>query len=179
MTIQKANTQNADIQIYVADLAAYNAGHLHGVWIDATTEPDDIQDEIKTMLQKSPVKDAEEYAIHDCDGFEGCSVYEYEGIQSAHDKAVFIEEHGEVGARLLAHMGDNIEEAIRMMEDAYYGEYKSVADYAQELTESCGDVPKHLAFYIDYERMGRDMDLSGDIFTINTAHDEVHIFGNI
>jgi hypothetical protein len=24
-----------EIRIYVADLAAYNAGHLHGVWIDA------------------------------------------------------------------------------------------------------------------------------------------------
>ena len=30
------------IRIYVADLAAYNAGHLHGVWADATQELDDI-----------------------------------------------------------------------------------------------------------------------------------------
>jgi len=28
----------------------------------------------------------------------------------------------------------------------------------------------------DYERMGRDMDLSGDIYTIETAYDEVHVF---
>lgn len=179
MTMQETATQNADIQIYVADLAAYNAGHLHGVWIDATIEPDDIQDEINAMLQKSPVKDAEEYAIHDYDGFEGCSLYEYEGLESIHDKALFINEHGELGARLLAHMGDDIDEATRMMEDAYHGEYKSIADYAQELTESCGDVPKHLEYYIDYERMGRDMDMSGDIFTIHTAHDETHIFANI
>jgi hypothetical protein len=27
-----------------------------------------------------------------------------------------------------------------------------------------------------YERMAADMEMSGDIFTIETAHDEVHIF---
>lgn len=171
-------TANDDIKIYVADLAAYNNGELHGVWIDATLELEDIQDQIKSMLAVSPVEDAEEYAIHDYEGFEGCELYEYEGIESAHNKAVFIEEHGELGARLLAHTADNIEEATRWLEEAYHGCYESVADYAQELTESCGDVPEHLAFYIDYERMGRDMEIN-DLFTIQTAHDEVHIFSNV
>ena len=31
------------IRIYVADLAAYNAGYLHGVWIDASQDLEDIQ----------------------------------------------------------------------------------------------------------------------------------------
>ena len=30
--------------------------------------------------------------------------------------------------------------------------------------------------YIDYERMGRNMEISGDAFTIETAHDQVHVF---
>ena len=30
-----------EIRIYVADLAAYNNGKLHGVWIDATSDLDD------------------------------------------------------------------------------------------------------------------------------------------
>ncbi|NQZ11496.1 MAG: antirestriction protein ArdA [Algicola sp.] len=177
MTILETSTQNADIKIYVADLAAYNAGHLHGVWIDATEDLGDMQNQINAMLKKSPVGFAEEYAVHDYDGFEGCSLYEYEDIESIHNKALFIEEYGEVGARLLAHVADNIDEATRLMEDAYHGEFKSVADYAQDLTESCGDIPEHLAFYIDYERMGRDIEIN-DIFTIETAHDEIHIFSN-
>lgn len=53
-----------EIKIYVADLAAYNAGHLHGVWIDATLDIEDIQAQIQRMLSLSPVEDAEEYAIH-------------------------------------------------------------------------------------------------------------------
>ena len=51
-----------------------------------------------------------------------------------------------------------------------------MADYAEELTESTTETPQHLAFYIDYEKMGRDMELSGDIYTITTAHDKVPIF---
>jgi len=56
-------------RIYVADLAAYNNGILHGVWIDATTELDDIQEQVRKMLRSSPEQDAEEYAIHDYEGF--------------------------------------------------------------------------------------------------------------
>jgi len=56
------------------------------------------------MLKASPVEDAEEYAIHDFEGFAGCSVYEYEGLESVHEKALYVQEHGELGAILLAHM---------------------------------------------------------------------------
>ena len=54
-----------DIRIYVADLAAYNNGILHGVWIDVTQELDDIWDQVNKMLKASPIDEvAEEYAIH-------------------------------------------------------------------------------------------------------------------
>ena len=59
-----------EIRIYVADQAAYNAGHLHGVWIDATLELDDIQGQVDAMLAPSPVEDSEEYAIHDFEWFD-------------------------------------------------------------------------------------------------------------
>ena len=170
------NDTNADIKIYVADLAAYNAGILSGVWIDATLEPDDIYEQISALLAQSPVAGAEEFAIHDYEGFEGCTLYEYEGVESAHTKAVFIEEHGQIGAALLAHVADDIEQAQKAMDDQYRGEFKSVADYAQEFREDSSQVPEHLAGYIDYERMARDFEYSGDIYTISTAHDEVHIF---
>ena len=165
-----------EIRIYVADLAAYNNGRLHGVWIDATEEMDDIWAQVNQMLKNSPEGFAEEYAIHDYEGFGGYRVSEYEGLESAHNVAVFIEEHGEIGGELLSHFGDNIEDATKAIEDHYAGEYKSLADYAEELTEQTGDIPEHLAFYIDYERMGRDMELSGDVYTIETGFEEVHVF---
>ena len=73
-----------EIRISVADIAAYDNGKLHGVWIDATQDVDGIQEQINELLTNSPEEDVEEYAIHDCEGFAGYSVSEYEGIQSAH-----------------------------------------------------------------------------------------------
>ena len=84
---------NEDIRIYVADLAAYNAGKFHGVWIDATMGMDEIWEEVKNMLAKSPEPMAEEYAIHDYEGFGGYGLSEYEGLERAHEIAAFIEEH--------------------------------------------------------------------------------------
>ena len=165
-----------EINIYVADLAAYNNGKLHGVWIDATQDLDDIQAQINQMLAKSPEGFAEEYAIHDYEGFCGYSVSEYDGIELVHEIACFIEEHSDVGGELLNHFSGDIDEAKKAMEDNYCGCHSSLADYAEELTEQTTEIPQHLAFYIDYERMGRDMELSGDIYTIETAHDEVHVF---
>jgi len=50
--------------------------------------------------------------------------------------------------------------------------------FAKKLTTYTTDIPEILAFYIDYEKMGRYLDLDGDIFTIETGYREVHIFWN-
>lgn len=166
-----------EIKIYVADLAAYNAGILHGVWIDATDDQESIQDQVRSMLAASPEDMAEEYAIHDYEGFAGYELSEYEELESAHEIACFIEDHPGIGGALLNHFSD-LEQAGRAAEENYCGCYTSLADYAQELTGETSEVPDHLAFYIDYEAMGRDMELNGDVFTIETGFEEVYIFWN-
>ena len=165
-----------DIRIYVADLAAYNGGNLHGVWINALDEVSEIQNQVNDMLKNSPEPNAEEWAIHDFEGFGGYGLSEYEGFERVHEIACFIDKNPEISGELLNHFGGDLDEAKKAIEENYNGCHSSVADYAQELTEETSEIPEHLAFYIDYEKMGRDMELSGDIFTIETAHDEVHIF---
>ena len=66
-------------RIYVACLAAYNAGHLHGAWIDVE-DKEAIKDAITAMLSASPIAGAEQFAIHDDDGFGGMNIGEYEPI---------------------------------------------------------------------------------------------------
>lgn len=169
---------NTEIRIYVADLAAYNNGKLHGVWINATDDLDDIWNQVNQMLAESPEGFAEEYAIHDYEGFEGYALSEYEGLETVQKIACFIEEHPDFGGELLNNFGGNLEEARTAAEDNYCGCYKSLADFADELTEDTTQIPENLAYYIDYERMGRDMELNGDIFTIETGYEEIHIFWN-
>ena len=68
------------------------------------------------------------------------------------------------------------DEARAAFED-YAGEYKSLEDFACDFTEQTGvTIPDSLALYIDYEAMGRDIELNGDVFTIETGFEEVHIF---
>lgn len=169
----------SEIRIYVADLAAYNNGKLHGAWTNACDDLEEIQEQINAMLAKSPEGFAEEYAIHDYEGFDGYQVGEYEGIEEIHEIACFLGEHPGIAGELLNHFCGNVEEARRAMEENYSGCYNSLADYAQELTEETSQLPEHLAFYIDYDRMGRDMEISGDVYAIQTAFDEVHVFWNL
>ncbi|MFK4753765.1 antirestriction protein ArdA [Oceanobacter antarcticus] len=168
---------NSDYNIYVADLAAYNAGTLHGVWIDATQELDDIHEAIQTMLAASPEPFSEEWAIHDYDGFGGLGLGEYEGIERVHAIAVFLEEHGELGKAVLSHWCSDIDQAQQALSDDYHGCFTSLADFAQELTEESTSIPENLAYYIDYEKMGRDLEMN-DVYTVTTAYDEVHVFWN-
>jgi len=169
---------STDIRIYVADLAAYNNGKLHGIWINATDNLDAIQEQIKQMLAESPEGFAEEYAIHDYEGFGGYVLSEYAGLETTQKIACFIEEYPDFGGELLNNFGGDLEEAGTAAEESYCGCYKSLADYAQELTEETTQIPENLSYYIDYERMGRDMELNGDVFTIEVGYEEVHIFWN-
>ena len=66
--------------------------------------------------------------------------------------------------------------AAERANDDYLGCYRSLADYAQDVTEMHTAIPQNLASYIDYEAMARDMEMNGDIFTIETAYDEIHVF---
>lgn len=165
-------------KIYVADLAAYNNGILHGAWMDAAVEPEALAEQISALLACSPVEGAEEFAVHDYEGFAGVSIGEYTGIARVCEIACFIEEHGELGGAILSHRCGDLEAARRAIDEDYCGCYANLAEYAQQLTEETTTIPDNIQYYIDYERMGRDMEMSGDLYTIEIALDEVHVFWN-
>ncbi|PTS76544.1 antirestriction protein ArdA [Sphingomonas sp. HMWF008] len=162
--------------IYVACLAAYNNGILHGAWIDANQDAWAIYDDVRAMLGKSPIADAEEWAIHDYEGFEGAQISEHAGLDRVAEIAAFIVEHGNLGGTLIAYYGGDIAEARQAIEDRYHGCHESLADYIQEVTEESTAIPAPLHFYIDWQAMARDAEMGGDVFTIQTAHDQVHVF---
>jgi antirestriction protein len=167
---------NHQPRIYVACLAAYNSGYLHGAWIDAAQEPWRIYDDVKSMLAASPITGAEEWAIHDYEGFGGVCIEEYAGFDHVSALASFVAEHGEVGAALLDHFSGDLDEAQQAITDRYMGEHSSLADCVQELTEESTTIPQRLRYYIDFKAMARDAELNGELFGVTTAHDVVHVF---
>ena len=169
-------TNTGQPRIYVACLAAYNSGYLHGAWIDAAQEPWGIYDAVRDMLAASPIADAEEWAIHDYEGFGGIRIEEYTGFDRVSELATFLAEHGEVGAALLDHYSGDLDEAREALADRYLGAHASLADYVQEVTEETTAIPHTLRYYVDYQAMARDAELNGDLFTVSTAWDVVHVF---
>jgi antirestriction protein len=163
-------------QIYVACLASYTNGILYGEWLDATEEVEDIQEQIKQLLAKSSMPNAEEVAIHDYRGFGALSIGEYEDMEEVQEKAHFTLEHGELGAELAAYYGGNLEDTRTALEEHYQGEYKSELDYATYLFDEIylHDVPKHIQGYIDYEQFCTDIFI-GDYFSLDIKG-SCHIF---
>lgn len=161
-------------KIYVACLAAYNSGTLHGQWIDANQDPEAIHAEIQDMLGCSPALGAEEWAIHDYEGFEGLRLSEYEDIEKVSEIAGFIQEYGEAWALYAEHIG--LEYATKdSFDDAYQGQWDSEEDFAEDLASETMEIPEHLRFYIDYEKFARDLFIS-DYFSADGEGRKVYVF---
>lgn len=161
-------------RIYVACLAAYNSGYLHGEWIQADQTLVDIHEDIQKMLAMSPIYHAEEWAIHDFEGFGEYRLSEYEDIDHVVLLAEFVTRHGDLGSALL---GDySIEEAEVLLEEHYHGAYDNEADFAYALFNDCysNAIPENLMYYVDYEAFSRDLFMC-DYFSIE-ARGQTHVF---
>jgi antirestriction protein len=115
--------------IYIACLASYNNGILFGSRIDATQGTDAVEEKIKEMLSQSPIPHAEEWAIHDYDGFGSYQLHEYESIASVCEIATFIIEHGELGIEMVGNFNGDLEQARDALEDQYHGTYDSELEF--------------------------------------------------
>ena len=169
-------------KIYVACLSAYNNANLHGLWIDATQEPDDILDDIKWMLSWSPVRDSEyceEWAIHDYERFEGIGISEYEDIETISKLAQAIEKHGAAYAAYYNYEGEEYA-SEEDFEDRHIGEYESQEDFVYEMWKDCGKIRQLEdanipTYYIDWKAIARDWFIDS-YFSIETGHEEIQVF---
>ena len=162
-------------RIYVACLATYNNGHLHGAWIDCDQEAEEIEAEISEMLKNSPQPGAEEWAIHDYENWHGIEIDEYENIEKLAELAQALAEHGKPLAVYYQHFGE-----IEGFEDRYLGVYESEEDFAYETLEQQGLTQKIeelglMISYIDWAAIARDWFIC-DYLSAETAYQEVHVF---
>lgn len=176
MTDTTTDTTTDTPRIYVACLASYNAGILHGEWIDAT-DGDVIREAIQEMLKGSPTAGAEEWAIHDYEGFGSIRLSEWEDVDRVAELGALIDEHGEAFAAYADHVGVDYatEESFQ---DAYCGEWDSEQAYAENLFDELygHDVPEHIAPYIDYEAFARDLFIN-DNYSVE-SDSGVYVFHN-
>ena len=156
-------------RIYVACLASYNAGILHGEWIDASDDPKGMQASIDAMLSRSRQPDAEEWAIHDYEA--PFPIGEYSSLDEIAETVAFIEEHDEPGIAALQ-LSNGIDDAKTLM-DEFQGVYDSMRDYAENYAETCLDVPDHIWRYFDVDALARDLEIE---LSVHRRSDCVYVF---
>jgi antirestriction protein len=70
---------------------------------------------------------------------------------------------------------DDWESRFSDFEDAYVG-CMPFKDYVEEAFGEMNEIPEHLAYYIDYERVARDWELGGDFWTAPDGMGNDYIF---
>ena len=169
------------MKLYVGTYAKYNDGNLDGAWLDL----DDYESKDEFLDACAELHGDEKYPEFMYQDYEAdndiekafyseCSInadyWEYKQLLDdcgldADTVAEFISLHGY-----------GVLEGIQAAGDRYLGTYDSAADYAEEITRECSDIPEYLDFYIDWEKMARDMDLGGDVDFIETEAYKVAVF---
>jgi antirestriction protein len=164
---------NYSPRIYVACLASYNAGKLHGAWIDATQDPEEIHAEIRAMLAESPEPGAEEWEIHDTDEFEKIEI-EKASIEKISEIAQALEEHGDPFVAYVNNVGlEHASEANFMA--TFRGTYESAAVYAEEtLEDQLSSLPDTLRRYFDFAAYAEDLRHEAHTFLEDSG--QVHVF---
>jgi len=162
-------------RVYIACLASYNAGTLYGEWVEISgLTADEIREEIARVLKGSPEPQAEEWAFHDHQGFDGYKMSENPDLEALADH-MDAYSSSEYACDLIEGVCDNLgvgaREAIEYIDNNYQGEHKSLEDWADDYLDQSGELsslPKHLSYYFDYSAYARDCELNGDIFSIST-----------
>ena len=180
----KGNQMTHSAKIYAACLASYNAGILHGAWINASDDVEDMQEGITAMLKASPEEGAEEWAIHDHEGLGEIS--EYVSMKEVADRMKLISAAEEMGipADVAVEFandtdaGQEVEEVILTMMDQFAGVGDTWQEFVETMFEETHDmeaIPEAVRYYIDFEAMARDWRLNGE-FNLYEANHRTYVF---
>lgn len=158
-----------EMQVYIVNLGRYNEGESVGAWFHPPIEMEEVKEKIGLNEQY------EEYAIHDSElPFE---IDEYTPLSEVNRLCALVEEIE--GTPLFEELNEiqhawfsSVEEVIENQEDLIcYSDCESMEDVARyyvEETGQLGELPANLQNYIDYQALGRDMEIEGNFLT--TSH---------
>lgn len=167
-------------KIYVASLSDYNDGRLHGRWIEANQEPEQLHQSVQDMLKTSPMPLAEEWAIHDYEGFGSVYLSEHESLETIARLAKGVEEHGVSFAAWVAYRGLADEQAPELFNEAFLGRYDTLRDYANQFAAELGlierFVPNWARTYlqVDVDQLSRD--LAASLVVIDDSEGGIFVF---
>lgn len=131
------------------------------------------------MLRRSPEPGAEEWAIHDYDGFGPFQLSEHDSLETVARIGQGIAEHGSAFAHWASYVGTDLDQLGRF-DEAYLGQWRTIEDYAEQLLDDLGidpyEVgPEMLRPYLSFDLDAFARDLSYELHVSDDA-DGVHVF---
>lgn len=175
-------------RIWVTSLSDYNNGSLHGRWIDAARNEAELQTDIDAMLAASPWtartgEPAEEWAIHDSDGFAPLRIDEHDSLSWISRVAQGIAEYGPAFAAYAEVVEE--EDLLAGFDEDYLGHYDDLHTYVEQLINDLGydrildeALPASIRPYVklDVTATANDLLLGGDLHAVPAAGGGVWIF---
>lgn len=156
-----------EYRVYIACLASYNDGRLFGQWMDVDS---DLHENIAAMLEASPVRGAEEWAIHDYE--LPFTIGEYEDIDSLVERVEDLESLSDYErAGYEAYLDYYSTGTVEQFRDAYQGAYRTPLEFTESYVDDMGvldEVPEGLRYYFDMEAYSRDQ--FDDGYTFSNGH---------
>lgn len=163
------------MEIYITDLAAYNNGHLIGEWVALPMDENDLKAKIEEILTIGTEACGdfkhEEIFITDyeCDYLE---IGEYDNpfkLNEMAEQADGLNDHElkMVGFLLRNGLAKDYFEAAEHIEDVIIHENSTFQDIAYDFVNECynlNDLPSIISNNIDYESIGRQMEMEGNYF---------------
>jgi len=155
-----------ELEIYIADLSAYNSGFLHGTWFDVLGGGD-LTETIEKLKKNSPVVDCEEFLIHDYSTNINGLVEHYGEASPFH----FVKEIEEImetieKEKLKAffvwkfHTSGSIEN-IHNFHESYSGVWESFSEFSENCADemmACIDGNEIMKSYFNYEKYERELE---------------------
>lgn len=157
------------IKIYVANLGKYNEGELVGEWLTLPIDMDEEWEEFKQSIQIDG-EEYEEWAIHDYEAPEGIRIDENDNIEELNELAEQLEEFDENDEEKLLALIEwgyyfNTKDAIENLESfTLYSDISTEKELGDRHIEEglMGEIPEKLEYYIDTEKLGRDIAINAE-----------------
>jgi len=163
------------MQVYIANLGKYNEGESVGAWFSLPIDFEDVAEKIGLNAEY------EEYAIHDYE--LPFRIGEYGSIEELNRLYGLVQEledtpiYDALSELLASGCFHNIEDLVEKQDHIrHWGGCQDMSDVAYECVEEgyLGEIPERIQWYIDYEKLGRDMEINGSF--IDTRHGIFEVF---
>lgn len=162
----KANLEEP--AIYIANLAAYNAGRLVGAWINPSSDKDELGEQIRASIGGNADS---EWAVHDYNGFPNLG--EYPQMDDICRVAALFEQHDADAVRAaIENVGVHyLDEVASVLENGWrefdLPEGQALEELAQEYADEGILDAKFLLQYVDWERVARDLRHDLDVVEVD------------